>query len=131
MQQGLTELIVERWCGRLLHFTGHRAGNAPFAAALAIGCASSLESYSWLFVLCIFSRGVVPVEEKRQHRKEKKQDRSLTILHGDVPLSGLKAAKAAAVQARRRTNETRAKFPLKLQMTDFILSLTVKKVFNY
>lgn len=56
----LTKLIVDRWCGGLLHFTGHGACYAALATSLTVGSASSLDSHSWFFVLCIFSGGVIP-----------------------------------------------------------------------
>lgn len=55
-----TKLIVDRWCGRLLHFTGHGACYTALATSLTVGSASTLDSHGWLFVLCIFSRGVIP-----------------------------------------------------------------------
>lgn len=62
-----TELIVEWRRGGLFHFAGHRAGDTTLASPLAVGSASTLDSHNGLFVLSIFSRGVVPVFRKRQH----------------------------------------------------------------
>lgn len=58
----LTQLVVQRWRGGLLHFTSHRPGDAPFAAPLAVGSASTLKSHGGFLVLCIFSRSVIPVK---------------------------------------------------------------------
>lgn len=57
----LTQLSVQLWCGRLLHFTGHGPGDATLAAPLAVGGASTLKRHGGFFVLCIFSRSVIPV----------------------------------------------------------------------
>lgn len=70
MQEILTELIVEWRCWGLLCFAGHRAGYTALAASLAIGCSSTLDSHGRLFVLCIFSRGVVPVFGKCQQSQQ-------------------------------------------------------------
>lgn len=60
-ESGLTQLIVQQRRGRLLHFAGHRPGDATLAAPLAVGGASALKSHGGFFVLRIFSRSVIPV----------------------------------------------------------------------
>lgn len=69
-QQRPTQLIVEGRCGGLFHFAGHGAGDAALAAPLAVGCASTLESHSGFFVLCILPRGVIPVFYKCQQSQQ-------------------------------------------------------------
>lgn len=75
MQLRRTKLIVDWWCGGLLNFTGHGACYATLAAPLTVGSASTLESHSGLFVLCIFSRGIVP-RIKKHHHSQFTQSRS-------------------------------------------------------
>lgn len=58
----LTQLVVQRWCGGLLHFTSHRPGDAALATPLAVCGASTLKSHGGFLVLCIFSRSVIPVK---------------------------------------------------------------------
>lgn len=58
----LTQLVVQRWRGGLLHFTSHRPGDAALAASLAVGGASTLKRHGGFLVLCIFSRSVIPVK---------------------------------------------------------------------